>query len=250
MKFWIRTYSIAVNVPDWESLKATLIEKFASNRGFTLATLNMDHLVKLETDQRFQRAYSEQDLVVADGNPIVWMSLLARRPVQLLPGSDLVYPLALLCAEQNVPIALIGSTEASLKKAANALKDSIPELKIVFRAAPTFGFNPTGNEADAILAAAQKSGARFCFLALGAPKQEIFAAHGRKVAPRIGFVAIGAGLDFLSGEQHRAPLWMRKLALEWLWRLLSNPGRMMERYVKSFIVLPGHLVRSITRKQD
>lgn len=250
MKFWVRAYSIAVNTPDWPHLKSHLTQLFQSGQGFAVATLNMDHLVKLETDQMFQQAYAEQDIVVADGNPIVWMSQMANRPVDLMPGSDLIYPIARLCAEMKIPIGLIGSREASLNRAAMALRETVPDLKIVFQNAPTMGFSPTGTEAEEILKAAQGSGARLCFLALGAPKQEVFAAFGRQRAPKMGFVSIGAGLDFLSGDQQRAPLWVQKIAMEWLYRMLNNPGRLAGRYGKSFVVLPGHLIRSVTKSQD
>ncbi|WP_412565011.1 WecB/TagA/CpsF family glycosyltransferase [Thalassobius sp. MITS945101] len=250
MKFWIRSYSISVNTPDWPTLKARLTQRFAEGRGFAIATLNMDHLVKLETSAVFQHAYNDHDIVVADGNPIVWMSHLASNPVELLPGSDLIFPIARLCAELDMPIGLIGSREASLNRAAMALREAVPNLKIVYQSAPTMGFNPSGPEAESILKAAQGSGARLCFLALGAPKQEVFAAYGRNMLPRMGFASIGAGLDFLSGDQQRAPLWVRKIAMEWLWRMLSNPGRMLGRYLRGFVVLPGHMIRSVVKSQD
>ena len=56
-------------------------------------------------------------------------------------------------------------------------------------------------------------------LALGAPRQEIFAARCRELLPDIGFVSVGAGLDFIAGHQRRAPIWLQRLALEWLWRV-------------------------------
>lgn len=250
MKFWIRSYSIEVNTPDWNSLKSKISQRFSAGQGFALATLNIDHLVKLETNAVFQQAYADHEFVVADGNPIVWMSKLAGNAVELQPGSDLIFPLARLSAEMNMPIALIGSREDSLNRAAIALREAVPGLKIVYQCAPTMGFNPTGAEADSILKAAQSAGARLCFLALGAPKQEVFAAYGRHNAPRLGFASIGAGLDFLSGDQQRAPLWVRKLAMEWLWRMLSNPGRLLGRYMRGFVVLPGHMIRSMVKSQD
>ncbi len=83
--------------------------------GFALATLNLDHLVKLRASGAFRRAYGAQDLVVADGNPIVWLSRLAGRKVELVPGgSDMVLPLAEVAADEGVRVALVGSTEESL----------------------------------------------------------------------------------------------------------------------------------------
>ncbi len=250
MKFWVGAYEIDINIADRAGLEQAVTDRFAARQGFALATLNMDHLDKLRRDGAFRAAYSAQDLVVADGNPIVWMSKLAGRPVDLMPGSDLVLPLARLCAAQDVPMALVGSTEDSLDQAAEVLRREAPGLEIARCIAPPFGFDPAGEEAKAILQDVAASGVRLCFLALGAPKQENFAALGRDLAPGIGFASVGAGLDFLAGSQVRAPRWVRRLALEWLWRLLSSPKRLAGRYARNFAILPGHVIRSLTRKQS
>jgi exopolysaccharide biosynthesis WecB/TagA/CpsF family protein len=91
--------------------------------------------------------------------------------------------------------------------------------------------------------AAQKVG--LCFIALGAPKQEVFAALGRQIAPEVGFASIGAGLDFIAGTQERAPVWVRKLALEWLWRALSSPRRMVPRYAACAAILPLEIAAAV-----
>lgn len=245
MKFRTGSGEIAVNIPTRARLDAEVSDRLARGQGFALATLNLDHLVKLAADPTFRAAYQAQDLVVADGNPIVWLARLARRPVDLMPGSDLVVPLARIAAQMGHPVALVGSTDESLRQAAAALQRAVPGLTVACRIAPPFGFDPEGPGADAILRQVADSGARLCFLALGAPRQERFAARGRSVAPGVGFASIGAGLDFLSGAQVRAPLWVRRLALEWLWRLLGQPRRMLMRYLQCFLILPGHFARAI-----
>lgn len=250
MKFRTGEGEIAVNIATRAALEAEVSTRLAKGRGFALATLNLDHLVKLAADPGFRAAYHAQDLVVADGNPIVWLSRLARQPVDLLPGSDLVIPLARLAARGGQSVALVGSTEESLRRAGAALKTAAPGLSVACTIAPPFGFDPEGPGADAILRGVEASGARLCFIALGAPKQELFAARGRTVAPSVGFASIGAGLDFLSGNQTRAPLWVRRLALEWLWRLLGQPGRMLKRYLHCFRILPGHTLRALKQRGD
>ncbi|AZL60495.1 glycosyltransferase [Tabrizicola piscis] len=224
--------------------EAALLDKvsgcLANGRGFALATLNLDHMVKLTRDPAFRAAYRAQTHVVADGNPVVWLSRLAgRRSVTLVPGSELIAPLSALAAEKGVSVAFLGSTEPALRAAARRLEADHPGLKVAACLSPAFGFDPTGPEADAMLDQIAASGARVCFLALGAPKQEILAARGRDRHPGIGFVSIGAGLDFIAGLQTRAPLWVRKIAMEWLWRLLTNPRRLARRYLDCALILPG-----------
>lgn len=238
MQFSTRTKPITVNIADRRTLEAALRARFASGEGFALATVNLDHLVKLQSDVAFCEAYLAQDFVVADGNPIVWLSRLAQKPVELLPGAELILPLMQWAAEDNVPIALIGSTEVALESAAKALQAQVPNLQVAATLAPPMGFDPDSTAADDLLHEAAEAGARLAFLALGAPKQERLAAHGREIAPQMGFASIGAGLDFWAGTQNRAPLWVRKLALEWLWRALSNPSRLAVRYLRCIAALP------------
>lgn len=228
-------------MPDRASLEAEIRARFAAGHGFALATINLDHVVKLAEDARFLAAYQAQDLVVADGRPIVWMSRLARRPVELMPGSDMVLPLCRLAAACGAAVALVGSTDAALQDAEEALLEAVPGLEIAWVQAPSAPFDPEGGEADQILYRLAETGVQLCFLALGAPRQEQLASRGRKLAPRVGFASVGAGLDFLGGHQRRAPAWVRAAAMEWLWRALSSPARLLPRYARCFAVLPRQL---------
>jgi len=239
MKYGKGDAAVVVNVATRAALFQALRSRCAKGEGFALATLNLDHLTKLPRDTAFAAAYDAQDLIVADGRPVVWLSRLAKQPVELIPGSDLIVPLCELAAELSLPIAFFGSDKDALQSAAEALRIRAPGLEICHIAAPPMGFDPSGTSADAALRDIKTSGARLCFLALGAPKQEILAARGREIAPGVGFASVGAGLDFLAGRQRRAPKWMRMLALEWLWRALQNPTRMVPRYARCFAILPG-----------
>lgn len=239
MKYGTTDVTVEVNIPTRAALFQAVEEKFTQGKGFALATLNLDHLTKLPHDPAFAEGYAAQDLVVADGRPIVWLSRLARQPLELIPGSDLVIPLAETAARMQMPIALMGSSDEALAGAKAALEARVPDINIVLTHAPMYGFDPTGTDAANICEMLNESGARLCFIALGAPKQELFAAFARTRSPAVGFASIGASLDFLSGHQVRAPKIMRALALEWLWRAIQSPVRMLPRYAKCFAILPA-----------
>jgi len=238
MKYGNNIAAVEINIPTRSALFQAVKEKFAGGDGFALATLNLDHLSKLPVDAAFAAAYRAQNLVVADGRPVVWLSQIAKQPVDLLPGSDLVIPLAEIAAQMDMPVALVGSSDAALAGAKASLEACIPNINIVMTHAPAYGFDPIGADAANICKMLNDSGARLCFIALGAPKQELFAAFGRTHSPAVGFASIGAGLDFLSGHQVRAPKIMRVLALEWVWRALQSPQRMIPRYAKCIAILP------------
>ncbi|WP_135502488.1 WecB/TagA/CpsF family glycosyltransferase [Roseovarius aestuariivivens] len=234
-----------VNTSTQDALLADVKRCLEEKTGFTIATLNLDHIVKLRRDADFRAAYRRHSHVVADGNPIVWLRYLMGRPVELVPGSDLILPLARLAQETGTPVALIGSTEETLAQAAAKLEATVPGLRIVTQISPEFGFDVTGSQADDLLQQLKYSDARLVFLAFGAPKQEILAARGATILQDRGFVSIGAGLDFIAGGQRRAPEWMRRFALEWLWRVLSNPRRLLKRYAECFAILPSLVVLAV-----
>ena len=144
----------------------------------------------------------------------------------LVPGSDMVLPLARLAAETGTPIALLGSTEDTLAAAAAGLTAQVPGLEVAGRFAPPIPFDPESPEADALLDEVAASGAKLVFLALGAPKQEILAARGRTRTPDLGFASIrrrarlhrrqpdprarlgaqtGAGMGLADGHEPPAP---------------------------------------------
>jgi exopolysaccharide biosynthesis WecB/TagA/CpsF family protein len=248
MKFMVGGGSVRVNVPSRDALLRDVKQRLADNDGFAIATLNLDHLVKLGSDPNFLAAYARQDFVTADGNPIVWLARVAGSPIELVPGSDIVRPLLGIAADLGVPVAFLGSTQASLDAAAVIMSNGLPGLEVRARLAPPMGFDPESLEALEILDDLASQGVRLVFLALGAPKQERLAAVGRARHPHIGFVSVGAGLDFIAGRQRRAPRWVRRLALEWLWRLASDPQRLAWRYLKCATILPRHLSQALVRR--
>lgn len=249
---WYKTEDkgVTVTAPTFEVLLNDLDDHLDSKCGFTVATLNLDHVVKLRRDQVFRTAYEAHTHVTADGNPIVWLSKLAGQGrVTLVPGSELIDPIAALAAQKNTKLAFLGSTKESLSQAAHALEARHPGLCVALTLAPPMGFEPTGPTADAAIAKIEECGAQIVFLALGAPKQEVFAAYAQKALNGVGFVSIGAGLDFISGTQTRAPKWARALAAEWLWRLLTNPRRLAARYGACLMVLPGLTLRAFRARR-
>ena len=169
-----------------------------------------------------------------------WMAFLPFTARQ-----DAILPLTRIAAAHRKTLALVGSTGASLAAAKAYLEYQVPGTRIVATIAPPMGFDPEGLSADLILEEIEASGADMVLIALGAPKQEIFAAHGRQKLEDVGFVSIGAGLDFFSGSQVRAPEWMRAFALEWLWRVLQQPSRMIPRYARCFAILPSEIAHAL-----
>ncbi len=232
-----------INILNIDDAIHSVRARLRAGRGFTFATLNLDHLVKLRADSAFQTAYARATFVSADGAPV---AALARRQVPRIArttGADLLIPLCRMAAREGVKVALFGSSEQSLALAAARLRAAAPGLDIVLTTSPAFGFDPRSREADAFGAAIARSGARLCFVCLGAPKQEIFADRMAQAHAGIGFVGVGEAADFQSGAQFRAPQVIQSIGLEWAWRLASQPRRLFGRYAQCAALLARLWVR-------
>jgi exopolysaccharide biosynthesis WecB/TagA/CpsF family protein len=226
-----------VNIASEAELLARISARLKQGLGFTLFTLNLDHLVKRRNDPRFCAAYGRATFVTADGAPVVALARRQGAALERTTGADLVLPLCAAAARDGVPVFFFGSSRASLDKAAAELKRRFPALDLRGLEAPPMGFDPFAPAADAFGARIAGSGARLCFVLLGAPKQEFFADRMAARYPGLGFLCVGAALDFISGAQKRAPLLVRRLNLEWAWRMCSNPARLASRYARCAVLL-------------
>jgi N-acetylglucosaminyldiphosphoundecaprenol N-acetyl-beta-D-mannosaminyltransferase len=223
---------------------ALICHNAGSGAAQNVFTLNLDHVVKMRKVATFRAAYRRAGLITADGFPIVLASRLQGKRVSRVAGSDLIAPISAEAARSGKSIYLFGSRLPVLIKVSRLLRERHAGLTIAGVFAPPNGFDPTSEDARRCIATIGNSGADLCFVALGAPKQELFADHGKSLLPNISFVCIGAGLDFIAGAQMRAPLWMQHWGLEWLWRAASDPQRLLYRYLLCMGALPGILARA------
>lgn len=226
-----------VHLPDLDTAVTTIADRAAQidDRGFTVFTLNLDHLVKLRRFPKFVTAYRHADLVTADGAPIVWLARRTgddhSRQITRTTGADIFVPLACAAAERDLPVYLFGSTIEVLSRTVDSLwHTTAGRITIAGIAAPSPNFDPEGPEADAAIEDMIASQARVAFIALGAPKQEVFAARAVAKGCRAAIVCVGAAVDFVAGTQIRAPKALQRAGLEWAWRLATNPRRLTTRY--------------------
>lgn len=236
-----------INLATRSDAIAAMIAAAKKRESFSAVTLNVDHLVKLRRNPAFNKAYQAARFVTADGAPVAWLARRSDTRVRRTTGADLVVPLAQAAADARIPIYLFGTTNEVLAKAGRYLAaQTNGTLDIAGSAAPPQGFNPESSAADQALDAIVASGAKLCFLALGAPKQEILAARAVERGIQVGFISIGAALDFLAGAQIRAPKFLQNHGLEWSWRLMTNPWRLAPRYASCAFVLADILVRDVS----
>lgn len=206
-----------------------------------VVTPNVDHIVKLQTNVGLQKAYADAALIVADGKPVVWAAdLLGVDIPGTVPGSDLV-PALFEHAQNNqqpLTVFLLGAMPGVADRAKDIIHATWPMVKVVGTLSPDFGFDKNPGVSQAICETVNLSGADLLVLGLGAPKQELWITQ---YAPEISVkvaLCVGATIDFIAGEKSRAPLWMQKVGLEWLHRMLSEPRRLAKRYIVDAVIFP------------
>jgi exopolysaccharide biosynthesis WecB/TagA/CpsF family protein len=192
-----------------------------------VATPNVDHVVGLAKEPGRRALYENAWMLLNDSRVLKALARKAKIDLPLAVGSDLSERLFDTVIDKYEPITIIGGD-----------RESIAELKRVYDLRdvrwhePPMGLKhkPGAIVRAAAFAAAQPS--RFTFICVGAPQQELiaYAISQRGDARGVG-LCVGAALDFLSGNAKRAPLWMRNLGIEWMHRLLTEPGRMWRRYL-------------------
>ena len=209
-----------------------LLERLRS--GGVVFTPNVDHLVKLQKDREFYRVYQEADYRVCDSQLVMYASRLLGQPIEeKVSGSDLFPAFYKRYGnDEEVKIFLLGGLEGVAEKARQKINAKVGRNMVVETYSPPFGFENDPDECRKITDIVNNSGANVLAVGLGAPKQEKWICKYRSRLTSIKtFLAIGATIDFEAGNLQRSPAWMSSVGLEWLYRLLKEPGRLWKRYL-------------------
>jgi exopolysaccharide biosynthesis WecB/TagA/CpsF family protein len=230
-----------------------------------VATANVDFIVNAnrkerpETIDSLRSILRNADLVTADGMPLVWLSQLLGTPLsERVTGADLVPELAKRAAEQGKSIYLLGGKNGSAKATAKILQARHPSLKIAGFSAPMIDLD---DEMENIIEIARINitAPDILLIALGNPKQEFWFERYRdslKVAVSIG---VGGTFEFIAGMTSRAPVWMQKGGVEWMYRITQDPGRLIKRYANGLfsfnvmafpLIIMNRLVQLLSRNKN
>ncbi|MCC6687224.1 MAG: WecB/TagA/CpsF family glycosyltransferase [Fimbriimonadaceae bacterium] len=205
---------------------AELARRVRDGVGARVVTLNLEMIARSRRDSEYANWIRSADLILADGMPVVWA--MKRRagtlPVERIAGVDLTADLLRVVEAERIGIIGGENPRATLDK-----------LKIP--GSDRIGINSsrlaaTDDTIDAI--AREMTGRSLIFLALGVPKQDIFAIGLRSRIPQAVLIPNGGSFELLAGQKKRAPQWMQRLGGEWLFRLCVEPRRLWRRYLVEY----------------
>ncbi|QBJ62644.1 WecB/TagA/CpsF family glycosyltransferase [Pseudoalteromonas sp. DL-6] len=189
--------------------------------------VNVAKIVNMQKDPVLAESVKACEVINIDGMGVVFGArFLGHHVPERVAGVDLFHELLAMSAKRDFPVFLLGATEEVVSKTVEVVKAQNPSLNIA-------GYNDGyfWDDEEAIVTKIHESGAKLLFVAITSPKKENFI---NKWQDKLGVdfvMGVGGTFDVVAGKVKRAPKWMQKAGLEWLYRVLQEPGRMWKRYL-------------------
>ena len=217
-------------------------DEFIRARGFAQhMAINAAKIVAMRDDPQLREVIARCHLVTADGQAIVWAAKLLGRPLpERVAGIDLMNALIARAEERGYRIFILGAKQDVLETAVERIRERHPLLEL---AGYRDGYFSREEEAQ-VAGQIRDSRADILFVAISSPRKEYFLGdHGPSLG--VPFVmGVGGAIDVTAGRTRRAPGWMQKTGLEWLFRLLQEPRRMFKRYATTNLRFIGLVARA------
>ncbi len=208
--------------------KIMLLSKRKKSSYVCIANVHMT--IEAHWDSNFANVVNSADFVTPDGMPLVKaLKVLYGIKQERIAGMDLMPDLLKKAEEEDLGVFFYGGTPEMLSKTKEYLEISYPKLKNIHFYSPPFR-SLTIEEEQEVVKRINDSKTHILFVALGCPKQEKWMAsmRGRINACMLG---IGGALPVMIGMHRRAPMWMQRMSLEWVFRLMQEPRRLFKRYL-------------------
>lgn len=216
----------AITFPDAMSLALSAKEQ-RQQLSFHFCSVN--GIVEAASNPALREALRHASVAAPDGMPLVWLGRAAGRRVQRVCGPDFMPALLEEGRDSGYRHFFYGGAQGVADRLRERMTERFPGLRVVGTETPPFG-PLTGEDNDAAIERINAAGADCVWLGVSTPKQDIWLFENRVRIHAPVVLAVGAAFDFLSGARARAPRWMQQAGLEWLFRLLAEPGRLWRRY--------------------
>jgi N-acetylglucosaminyldiphosphoundecaprenol N-acetyl-beta-D-mannosaminyltransferase len=204
-----------------------------------VVTVNPEFVMAAQHNKDFRIAINSASLVLADGTGVLWATRYLRQPApERVTGTDTLPVLAQRCAAAGYRLYLLGATSGVAEAAGARLQELAPGLEI----AGTYAGSPAPEEEDEIIERIRAAEVDVLCVAYGAPAQELWIRRNLSRLPAAVAMGVGGAYDFLAGRQQRAPESMRRIGLEWLYRLYREPWRW-----RRMLALPQFAVQVVLR---
>ncbi len=233
----VEVMGIQIDNLSMEETLSLIEEKIHEGAPIQHVVVNAAKVVEVNKNPKLKSIIESCEIVNADGQAVVWASKILGRPLkERVAGIDLMHALVQRASQKGWGIYFFGAKQEVLDKVVERYRKEFPTLHI---AGARNGYY-TPEEESKIAADISKSGAHILFVAISSPKKEIFLNKYLHMMNVPFVMGVGGSFDVVAGLTKRAPIWMQKVGLEWLFRFLQEPRRMWRRYIignAEFIVL-------------
>jgi N-acetylglucosaminyldiphosphoundecaprenol N-acetyl-beta-D-mannosaminyltransferase len=219
-----------VDATSYEAASQRIIDWGTAGESRYVCVATVNNVMEARDDTAFLQVMNEADLVTADGMPLVWgLRWLGIPSSTRVYGPDLTASVLHRAERHGVRVGFLGGSVDLLAALLDRVSERWPELDIAYASSPPFRLL-TEDEDDQLVREINDSGVQVLFVGLGCPKQELWMARhrGHVNAPMVG---VGAAFSYLAGQKRQAPPVLRRAGLEWLFRLVIEPGRLWRRYL-------------------
>ena len=208
-----------------------IVSESHAGRGGWVATPNIDICQRCRRDPAVRDLVQSATLVVPDGMPLLWAARLRGDSLaERVTGSSLIFSLSSAAASAGLSVYLLGGDPGVPDLAGTELARRYPGLRVAGADAPPVGFEESHDGVALIRKRLRQARPDIVYVGLGFPKQERLIAELVTALPTAWFIGCGAAIPFAAGTLPRAPIWMQKSGLEWMFRLLKEPRRLFRRY--------------------
>lgn len=228
----VRILQTGVSRYDLSETMEQMSSAIEEGRKLRIAVTPVNCLLWARKNRELNAIYNSADIVTADGVPVVWASRLLSSPIKgRVTGLDLLPAFSEVSARKNFSFFFLGAAEGVAEKLAGKLKSDYPGLRVAGTWSPPYREQFSDGENREMIDRVNRSGADVLWVSLTAPKQDLWIAqHFDKLNVSVA-IGVGAAFDVVAGNIPRAPSWMQRNGLEWLYRLLKEPGRLSKRYL-------------------
>lgn len=233
---------MGVNMHPW-TMQQTVEEIFRRIEAdqFTQhVVVNVAKLVHMRHDPALRDSVMACDIINIDGMGVVWgAKMLGFEVPERVAGVDLFFNLLAMSENRGRSVYILGATDEVVRKAVEKLHMQFPNLRIA-----GFHHGYFWDDEESVVREIAASGADLLFVAITSPKKEQFIDRWKDHLGVKFAMGVGGTIDIVAGKTRRAPLWMQKSGLEWLYRVMQEPGRMWKRYFNTNLAFAGLLLRA------
>ena len=221
-----------MDIATMEETVSFIESRIESKQFLQHVVVNVAKIVNMQKDLVLADSVKACDLINIDGMGVVFGARFLGHDVpERVAGVDLFHELLAMSAKRDFPVFLLGATEEVVSKTVEVVKAQNPNLNIAGYHDGYFFGNKEGDNEEAVVNKIRESGAKLLFVAITSPKKENFI---NKWQDKLGVdfvMGVGGTFDVVAGKVKRAPVWMQNYGLEWLYRIIQEPGRMWKRYL-------------------